>query len=146
MTVLVSACLLGINCKYNGSNNLSEKVQAFLKDKVVIAVCPEVLGGLPTPRIPSEIRDGQVINREGESVDAAFRAGADQIMQVVQGLQIDLAILKSRSPSCGVGRIYDGTFTGTLTDGDGVFARRLMEAGVRVISEEELAQVLEETL
>ena len=143
MTVLVSACLLGINCKYNGSNNLSEKVQAFLKDKVVIAVCPEVLGGLPTPRIPSEIRDGQVINREGESVDAAFRAGADQIMQVVQGLQIDLAILKSRSPSCGVGRIYDGTFTGTLTDGDGVFARRLMEAGVRVISEEELAQILE---
>ena len=143
MTVLVSACLLGINCKYNGSNNLSEKVQAFLKDKVVIAVCPEVLGGLPTPRIPSEIRDGQVINREGESVDAAFRAGADQIMQVVQGLQIDLAILKSRSPSCGVGRIYDGTFTGTLTDGDGVFAHRLMEAGVRVISEEELAQILE---
>lgn len=136
LTVLVSACLLGVNCKYSGGNNYSEKLMEYLKDKVVIAVCPEVLGGLPTPRVPSEIVDGVVMNREGECVDRAFRLGAERIMQAIEHTRIDLAILQSRSPSCGVGTVYDGTFSGRLTDGMGVFAQRLRDAGIPAVTVE----------
>ena len=136
MTVLVSACLLGMNCKYNGGNNYSEKLAEFLRDKVVIAVCPEVMGGLPTPRIPSEIVDGVVMNREGECVDGAFRLGAERILQAIGTTKIDLAILQPRSPSCGVGQVYDGTFSGKLTEGNGIFAQRLQEAGIRTVTVE----------
>ena len=136
MTVLVSACLLGINCKYNGGNNASEKLADYLRDKVVIAVCPEVMGGLPTPRIPSEIVDGVVMNREGECVDGAFRLGAERILQAIGTTKIDLAILQPRSPSCGVGQVYDGPFSGKLTEGNGIFAQRLQEAGIRTVTVE----------
>ena len=137
MTVLVSACLLGFNCKYSGGNNLSKPLMAFLADKVVISVCPEVMGGLPVPRIPSEQKDAVVIDREGHCVDMAFRLGVERIMDAISPMKIDLAILQPRSPSCGVGKIYDGTFTGTLTDGMGIFADSLRKAGIQVMTAED---------
>jgi len=111
MFVLVSACLLGENCKYNGKNNLSLKLLAFLKDKTVIPVCPEVLGGLPVPRLPAEIVNGIVKTENGISVDKEFRLGAEKALATAVDKGVDIAILQSRSPSCGVKEIYDGTFS-----------------------------------
>lgn len=135
MKVCVSACLLGCNCKYNGGNNLNDKVVRFVKDKDVVPVCPEQLGGLPTPRTPSEIVNGRVTTKDGKEVDAAFRRGALLAAQEAVSAGVELAILKSRSPSCGAKQIYDGTFTGTLIDGKGVFAQALAERGIPIIDE-----------
>lgn len=133
MKIMVSACLLGENCKYNGGNNYSEKVMEYVKGHQVISVCPEVDGGLPTPRIPCEIVDGIVTNKEGQSKDIEFRAGARLGLKKAIEEKVDLAILQSRSPSCGVNQIYDGSFTGSLIDGQGVFAKLLIENGIKVI-------------
>lgn len=138
MKVLVSACLLGRNCKYNGGNNYREKVEEFLRGKEVIEVCPEMLAGLGVPRTPIEIRDGEVVSRDGNSVDTAIRAAVAQVLQDIRDEQIECCILKSRSPTCGVHQIYDGTFTGTLIDGAGVLAQALKEAGYRVLDDEDL--------
>ena len=138
MKVLVSACLLGRNCKYNGGNNYREKVEEFLRGKEVIEVCPEMLAGLGVPRTPIEIRDGEVVSRDGISVDTAIRAAVAQVLQDIRDKQIECCILKSRSPTCGVHQIYDGTFTGTLIDGAGVLAQALKEAGYRVLDDEDL--------
>ena len=138
MKVLVSACLLGRNCKYNGGNNYREKVEEFLRGKEVIEVCPEMLAGLGVPRTPIEIRDGEVVSRDGNSVDTAIRAAVAQVLQDIRNEQIECCILKSRSPTCGVHQIYDGTFTGTLIDGAGVLAQALKEAGYRVLDDEDL--------
>ena len=138
--VAVSACLLGRNCKHSGGNNYCEDLVAALDERgcEVVAVCPEVAGGLPTPRLRSEIRDGAVVNEAGESVDAEFRAGAAaEFTRLVCAGGVDAAILQPRSPSCGVGAIYDGTFSGVLVPGDGIFARVLKEHGVPVVSPEE---------
>lgn len=140
MRVVVSACLLGRNCKYNGGNNYCDDLVAALEGRgcEVIAVCPEVAGGLPTPRPRSEIRGGVVVNEVGESVDEAFRAGAAaEFARASHAGGIDAAILQPRSPSCGVGSIYDGTFSGVLVPGDGVFACVLKERAVPVFSPEE---------
>lgn len=133
MKILVSACLLGKNCKYNGKNNYSERVAAYVAGHEVIPVCPEVLGGLPTPRDPSEIVDGVVTNCKGISVDRQFRKGAEEALRIAEENNIDLAILQSRSPSCGTGQIYDGSFTGKLIPGQGVFAELLEKNGFRVM-------------
>ena len=138
MTILVSACLLGENCKYSGGNNRSEKVLAFLEGHEVFPVCPEVMGGLPTPRQPAEIVHGEVINREGVSVDDEYRLGAKVALDIAMREKIDLAILQSRSPSCGVKQIYDGTFTGTKIPGQGIFAGQLMAHGFAVLDREEV--------
>lgn len=138
MKILVSACLLGENCKYNGKNNYSERVAAYVAGHEVIPVCPEVLGGLPTPRDPSEIVDGVVTNRKGVSVDRQFRDGAEKALRIAEENEIDLAILQSRSPSCGVNQIYDGTFTGHLIPGQGVFAELLLQHGYRVMDCEDI--------
>ena len=137
MKIMVSACLLGENCKYDGGNNLDIRIKSLARNHELIPVCPEVMGGLPTPRIPSEIRDGVVINREGINVDAQFRSGAQQCLHIAQQEEPDLVILKSRSPSCGVKQHYDGTFTGTLSDGSGVTADLLIRYGFRVLDVEE---------
>ena len=142
MVILVSACLLGEYCRWDGGTNRNEAVIRFCEGQEVIPVCPECAGGLGTPRLPSEIRGGVVVNREGTSVDAAFREGASRCLAKADGRPVTLAILKARSPSCGTGQIYDGTFTGTLVPGDGVFAALLKEKGIRVISEEEIGDVL----
>ena len=135
MKIAVSACLLGENCKYNGGNNRSEKVLAFLQERgaEAVPVCPEVLGGLPTPRVPAEIVKGMVTNREGVVVDEAFRRGAEEALRIVRASGAELVILQSRSPSCGAKEVYDGTFTGTLVPGRGVFAEKLAESGIAVI-------------
>ena len=133
MKLLVSACLLGQKCKYNGGDNWNEKVIALTKGHEVIPVCPEVAGGLPVPRLPCEIVSGEVINTAGESKDKEFRDGAAKCLALAKQNNIDLAILQSRSPSCGVGNIYDGTFSRRLTQGSGVFASLLMENGFRVM-------------
>ena len=138
MKIMVSGCLLGENCKYNGGNNYSEKVAEYIKGHEVISVCPECLGGLPTPRIPAEIVDGVVTNREGQVVDEEFRKGAQIALEIARKEQIDVAILQSRSPSCGSKQIYDGTFSGVKVDGQGVFAKLLKEQGFHMIDVEDL--------
>ena len=138
MKILVSACLLGENCKYNGKNNYSERVAAYVAGHEVIPVCPEVLGGLPTPRDPSEIVDGVVTNCKGISVDRQFRNGAGEALRIAEENGIDLAILQSRSPSCGVNQIYDGTFAGHLIPDRGVFAELLQQHGYRVMDCEDI--------
>lgn len=138
MKIMVSGCLLGENCKYNGGNNYSEKIAEYIKDHEVISVCPECMGGLPTPRVPAEIVNGIVTNKEGKNVDAQFRKGAEIALEIAKKEQIDLAILQSRSPSCGVKQIYDGTFSGTRIDGQGIFAKLLKRNGFQMIDVEEL--------
>ena len=112
MKIMVSACLLGENCKYNGGNNRDPELLRLLSGHEVVPVCPEVLGGLPTPRIPAEIVNGTVINRDGASVDDAFRRGAQRALEIALREKPNLIVLQSRSPSCGVKEIYDGTFSG----------------------------------
>ena len=138
MKVMVSACLLGENCKYNGGNNLNPDLLRLLSGHTVIPVCPEVLGGLPVPRIPAEIVNGAVVNREGISVDDAFRRGAEKALELAAAERPDLVILQSRSPSCGTRHVYDGTFSGTLVRGKGVFAEMAVNAGFRVMDAEEV--------
>ena len=138
MKIMVSGCLLGENCKYNGGNNYSEKVAEYIKGHEVISVCPECMGGLPTPRIPAEIVDGVVTNREGQVVDEEFRRGAQIALEIAWKEQIDVAILQSRSPSCGSKQIYDGSFSGVKVDGQGVFAKLLKEHGFHMIDVEDL--------
>ncbi len=138
MKIMVSACLLGENCKYNGGNNLNPDLLRLLSGHTVIPVCPEVLGGLPVPRIPAEIVNGAVVNREGISVDDAFRRGAEKALELAAAEQPDLIILQSRSPSCGARQVYDGTFSGTLVRGKGVFAEMAANAGFRVMDAEDV--------
>lgn len=146
MKIMASACLMGENCKYNGGSNRNEKVLQLMADHEMIAVCPEQLGGLPTPRIPSEIRDGVVTAKDGQIVDAQFRAGAAKCLEIAIHEQPDLIVLQSRSPSCGVRQRYDGTFTGRLVDGAGVTAQLLMENGFLCVDVEDLITIYEDTL
>ena len=139
MKIAVSACLLGHNCKYNGSNNRNQAVIDYISSHEVVPVCPEKLGGLPAPRVPAEIVDGIVMNAEGESVDAQFRRGARRALDIVQRAGVGCAILQPRSPSCGVHHIYDGSFSGTLIDGEGVFAALLREHGIATYEPDDLA-------
>lgn len=134
MKILVSACLLGKNCKYNGGNNLNEKVVAFLQGHEVIAVCPEEILGVP--RVPMEILEGVLINKDGIVVDEPIRRAVAKIVE--ENTDVDLAILKSRSPTCGVKQVYDGTFSGHLIDGMGTLAQALQEKGIRLLDAEDL--------
>ena len=133
MRIAVSACLLGENCKYNGGNNYSEKLVDYIKGNDVLSVCPEVMGGLPVPRESAEIVNGVVSHKDGTSVDKEFRKGAKKALEIVKEQKIDLVILKSRSPSCGVNSIYDGSFSGKLISGKGVFADLLQKNGIKVM-------------
>ncbi len=133
MKILVSACLLGENCKYNGGNNYSEETVRFIKGHTVVTVCPEVLGGLSIPRKPAEMVNGVIRNEDGISIDKEFRAGAKAALKIALSEGVDLAILQPRSPSCGGSSIYDGTFSGTLISGEGVFAALLRKNGIQVI-------------
>jgi len=147
--ILVSACLLGINCQYNGENDLSEKLLEFLKDKgEFIVVCPEVLGNMSIPRDASEIVGGtgkdvitkraKVKSVKGVDVTKKFLKGAEQVLKIAKKNNVDLVILKAKSPSCGVGAIYDGTFSRKLIKGDGVTAAILRKNGIKVITEKDL--------
>ncbi len=136
MKVLVSACIMGENCKYNGKNNRNDAVIAFLKDKEVVRICPELLAGMPIPRPCAELVNGVVTDDSGRNVDAAYRRAVELAMSGIRPEEFDLVILQSRSPTCGVNQIYDGSFTGRLVPGQGLFAKALMERGCKVVDAE----------
>ena len=137
--ILVSGCLLGENCKYNGGNNYNPRVVEFLKDKEVISICPEIMAGMGCPRNPIEIVDGVLTDCHGKNVDSLIRKSVMEIMERIRDEEIQCAVLQSRSPTCGVNQVYDGTFSGKLIPGSGVFAKSLMDAGYRVIDGEDIS-------
>lgn len=140
MRVLVSACLLGVNCRYNGIPKENEAVKELLEreDISLIPVCPEQLGGLPTPRTPSERKGDCVVSSDGENRTAAFIRGAQETFRIAKLYGCEAALLKERSPSCGNKEVYDGSFTGTVVTGEGVTAELLRKNGVKVFGESEL--------
>ena len=143
MRILISACLLGVTCRYDGAGKTHPDALALADRHELIPVCPEQLGGLPTPRTPSERRGRRVVTRDGADVTEQYRRGAEETLRLCLALGCEAAVLKERSPSCGKGRIYDGTFTGTLTDGWGVTAELLRRSGIPVYGESELEALLE---
>ena len=136
--ILVSACLLGAACKYSGGDNLCPQVAAMVQDHALVPVCPEQLGGLPTPRTPAERQGDRVVTKDGRDVTDAYLRGAQEALKLSKLFGCDTAILKARSPSCGARAIYDGSFTGTVVPGDGVTAELLQASGIRVLTEAEL--------
>lgn len=136
--ILVSACLLGTPCRYDGASKPCPSVLALQETYELLPVCPEVMGGLPTPRTPSEIIGSRVMMKSGRDVTENYRRGAEEALRIARENNCTLAILKEKSPSCGSGAIYDGSFTGTLTHGDGVAAALLKAHGIRVVGESEI--------
>ena len=146
MRILVSACLLGVDCRYDGGSKIDSHLKDFLSNHEAIPVCPEQLGGLTTPRAAAEIQGGtgksvlegktQVINKVGEDVTAQFIKGAEETLKLAKLFGCSAAILKARSPSCGCGKIYNGTFTGMLLEGNGVCTQLLLDNGILVYTEE----------
>ena len=132
--IIVSACLAGYRCRYDGKIVPDEEIVALIKSGGAIPVCPEMMGGLPCPRVPAErTMDGlRVVTREGKDVTEAFTSGAKEALRMAKLYGCEKAILKAKSPSCGCGQIYDGTFSGTLRDGDGVTAELFRENGIAV--------------
>lgn len=143
--MLVSACLLGVSCRYDGGGKALDGFERLMEDYELIPVCPEQLGGLPTPRTPSERRGDRVVSRDGMDVTDAFYRGAEQACRIAGLYGAKLAILKARSPSCGSGTIYDGSFSGRTVPGDGVTAEALKAMGVTVYSEESLSSLFDES-
>ena len=138
MKIMVSACLTGDNCKYNGGNNRNEKVIQLIADNDTITICPEQMGGFPTPRVPAEIVDAVVMAKDGSIVDEEFRAGAARCLEIAEREKPELIILQSRSPSCGVKQRYDGTFSGKLVNEPGVTAELLKKNGFRCMDVDDL--------
>ncbi len=134
--ILVSACLLGICCRYDGKGQANAEVAALAERYQLIPVCPEQLGGLPTPRTPAERKGERVITKDGRDVTAQYQRGAQEALKLARMFGCEAAVLKARSPSCGSGEIYDGTFSGAKCDGNGVCAQLLGENGLRVFTEE----------
>ncbi|MBQ8094676.1 MAG: DUF523 domain-containing protein [Clostridia bacterium] len=134
--IAVSACLAGIACRYDGKKKTVSDICRMVESGQAVTICPEVLGGLPIPRIPSERCGNCIINTAGEDVTAAFQRGAEAALKIAREHGCTAVILKARSPSCGYGQIYDGTFSGTLTEGNGVFAEMAAAAGIAVYNEE----------
>ena len=140
--ILISACLIGDNCKYNGGNNLNPNIEALLEKYELIPFCPEVEGGLPIPRNPSEIKGDRVVMDNGKDVTRNYELGARKALMLCLYLKINIAVLKERSPSCGTHQIHDGSFSNTLINGMGITAKLLKENGIKVYSEDEIDQLL----
>lgn len=141
MKILVSACLLGENCKYNGGNNRNNDVIALQEKHQLIPVCPECFAGLSIPRVPSEIRGDKVFSKDGVDLTQEFNDGAEKTLYVAQECGCQIAVLKERSPSCGFGKIYDGSFTGKTIYGNGITAQLLYDNGIVVIGESQLNKI-----
>lgn len=141
MKILISACLLGEKCKYSGGSNLNKDLVDLLKGQDLVPVCPEVMGGLATPRDPSEITEGRVITNKGEDVTEEFTRGARLALERALNEGVDLAILQPRSPSCGVKEVYDGSFSARLIPGQGIFASLLTKEDIPVFEENELNKI-----
>ena len=142
--LLISACLLGAQCRYDGQSKPVLEMVALSEQFDLVPLCPEQLGGLPTPRTPAERIEDRVMTKDGRDVTAEYRHGAEQALHLARLCGCKIALLKERSPSCGSGTIYDGTFTGGLTAGDGVTAALLRENGITVYGESEIGRLLEE--
>lgn len=141
--ILISSCLLGSNCKYNGSNNYNESIKLAFKDYQLIPICPEVFGGLSTPRNPSEIKNDKVISSTGDDVTEYFLKGARLSLYLAKENHIMYAILKQKSPSCGRGKIYDGTFSNNVIKGNGITTKLLEDNGIMVFTEEDYDVLLD---
>ncbi|MGN0519136.1 MAG: DUF523 domain-containing protein [Candidatus Fimenecus sp.] len=140
--MIVSACLFGCDCRYKGDNCKNEALVALAQKHTLVPVCPEQLGGLPTPRNPAEICGDRVVSNVGKDVTNAYTQGAETALYIAKTVGADAAVLKANSPSCGKGIIYDGTFTGQKTAGDGVTAKRFAAAGIPVFTENEMDALL----
>lgn len=140
--LLISACLLGVSCRYDGKSKPLPGIEKLRERYALIPVCPEILGGLPTPRAPSERRGEKVLTEDGRDVTAEYDRGASEILRLAAFFGCKKALLKERSPACGSGKIYDGTFTKTLTDGFGVAAELLSQNGVSVFGETEMEELM----
>ena len=140
MNILISACLMGRKCRYDGKDKNSIDLSVF-EGHNLIPVCPEVDGGLSIPRAPAERVSSYIINKEGNDVTAEFKLGAKKALQTAIENNCKIAVLKAKSPSCGKGRIYDGSFSGTLTDGNGITAELLLANGIAVYTEDEIGLI-----
>lgn len=136
--LIISACLLGVPCRYDGKSKPISGIAELEKLAELLPICPECDGGLPTPRVPAERVGERVINREGGDVTEAYQRGAEAALALARRTDCSVALLKAKSPSCGKGTIYDGSFTGSLTAGNGVCAELLLQNGVHVFSEQEI--------
>ena len=142
MNILISACLLGVRCRYDGASKPHPAVQALMERHTLVPVCPEQLGGLATPRLPAERQGGAVRTQSGGDVTEQYRRGAEEALRLCKLFGCGAAVLKERSPSCGHGEVYDGTFSGTLTAGDGVTAELLAAQGIPVYGESQIEELL----
>lgn len=142
MNILISACLLGCACRYDGKSKPHPAVEQLRTKHTLIPVCPEICGGLQTPRPPSEIVGDRVVNSIGEDVTDAYLRGAAEALRLAELSECRAAVLKAKSPSCGKGKVYDGTFSRTLTDGDGVTVALLQKNGITVYTEDEISELL----
>ena len=140
--ILISACLLGVSCRYDGGSKPAEGAAALMEKYELIPVCGEILGGLPTPRTPAERVGFRVLTQDGRDVTAEYEHGAREVLRLAELFDCKKAVLKERSPSCGSGKIYDGSFTGALTDGFGVTAELLAQNGIEVFGESEIEKLL----
>lgn len=135
MKIGVSSCLLGYCCKYDGKSNYNNDIIELGKEHELIPICPEVLGGLSIPRFPAEIINDKVINTKGEDVTLNYVSGANRALEILRSDGVEVVILKSKSPSCGMNKIYDGTFSHTLTNGHGIATRVFLENGITIYDE-----------
>ena len=142
MNILVSACLLGVHCRYDGNGVMQEEMKKLSKEHNLIPVCPEIFGGLSTPRDPAERIGERIITKSGHDVTAHYTKGAEEILALCKLYDCQYAILKERSPSCGYGKIYDGTFSGKLVDGNGVTAQMLSGQGVKKYGESKIEELI----
>lgn len=137
---IVSACLAGIKCRYNGNSFSIPEVIAMVERGEAIPICPEVLANMPIPRPAAELRDERIVSNQGDDLTNVYWTGAQAALQIALLAGCKQAILKAKSPTCGSGRIYDGTFSGRLVDGDGIFAKLLKDKGIKVYTEEEFKE------
>lgn len=144
MNILVSACLMGVNCRYKGDGAMIPEISLLMEHCCLIPVCPEIMGGLATPRVPAERLGGRVVTKDGKDVTEQYRKGAEEVARLAALYGCQYALLKERSPSCGSGRIYDGTFGRKLVFGDGVAAARLKKEGIAVYGESSAGQLLKD--
>lgn len=142
MNILVSACLLGMNCRYDGSHNYCPALEQLMEEHLLIPICPECRGGLDTPRPPAERQGDRIVTRDGDDVSAAYIRGAQEALRLAKAYDCRYAILKERSPSCGAGVIYDGSFTHTRVPGDGVTTQLLRANGITVLGESQISALL----
>nr|WP_320119866.1 DUF523 domain-containing protein [uncultured Marinifilum sp.] len=140
--IIVSACLAGVKCRYDGNNNLVPEIRDLVQNGKAIALCPEELGGLPTPRISCELIQSDIISKNGHNFSKEFNSGAKKVLDISGILGSKLAILKTNSPSCGYGQIYDGTFSGDKKTGNGITANLLANAGLKILNEENFHSIL----